>query len=419
MRAYALDPDTAGMLEPVRARSTALPSIAVLPMANLGKNREDNYFADGIVDDIIVSLANLRELLVITRTSALAIGRRQADPREVGRSLGVRYVLTGSVRRSAGRVRVSVRLHDVQTGASLWGDTTEVAPGELFELQDRIVHRIVAGIAPHVRAAELRNALRKRPDSFTAYEHTLRALEAIYSLERPEFFQARNHLDRAMDEDPKFAMPVAWAARWYSLLIGQGWSDDRQGDARRAAELATRAIELDRQNAIALATYGHVRSFLFHDCDSALIYFDRALTACPNSALAWILLSATQSYIGRADQGVRSAEHAISLSPFDQSLFYYYLFLGIGHLVRGAPEDAVKWCRMSLSENPRYTATLRILTGSLSALGRLDEARETAARLLALEPDFSLGAYRRIQPFREPEFQARYIEHLQRAGLPA
>jgi adenylate cyclase len=280
------------------------------------------------------------------------------------------------------------------------------------------VQRIVAGIAPHVRAAELRNALRKRPDSFTAYEHTLRALEALHSLERPVFLQARENLDRAMAEDPSFAMPAAWAARWYSLLIGQGWSTDRLGDAQRAAGLATRAIDLDRRNAVALATYGHVRSFLFHDCDSALIYFDRALTACPNSALAWILLSATQSYIGRADQAVRSAEHAIALSPFDHSLFYYYLFLGIAHYANGAPEEAVKWCRMSLNENPRYTATLRILCGVLSATGRIDDARATVARLLALEPDFTLAAYRRIQPFREPGFQARYMGDLQRVMTP-
>ncbi len=213
-------------------------------------------------------------------------------------------------------------------------------------------------------------------------------------------------------------MPVAWAARWYSLLIGQGWSTDRQGDAQCAAALATRAIDLDRQNAVALATYGHVRSFLFHDCESALIYFDRALTACPNSALAWILLSGTQSYIGRADQAVRSAEYAVQLSPFDQSLFYYYNFLALAHYSRGAFEDAVKWCRMSLNENPRYTATLRFLAASLSALDRLDEAREPVARLLALQPEFNLAAFRSIAPFRDPETKARYLAQLKAAGLP-
>ena len=419
VRAYALDDDVRGTPTPVRPRQGALPSIAVLPLQNLGGDPDDDYFADGIVEDIIVSLAGLRELMVIARASTMMYRGRQPDPREVGRTLGIRYVLMGSVRRSTRLIRVSTQLCDAHSGANLWGDQTEVPPGELFDVQDRIVRRIVSGIAPHIRAAELEGALRKRPDNFTAYDYTLRALAIIHSLDARTFRKAREFLERAMAEDRNFAMAAAWAARWYSLYIGQGWSTDVDADAAKAAELATRAIELDRQNALALATYGHLKSFLFHDYDSALVYFDRALAACPNSSLAWILSSATLSYVGRGEQAVRHAEHGLWLSPFDQSLFNYYMFLGLAHYANGAYEEALKWGRMSANENPLYTANLRLLAATLGALDRIDEAREVAQTLMKQEPNFSLSRYERLrQPIHDPVLKVKIIEHLRKAGLP-
>lgn len=416
--AYALDPADQPLVRHFR-HAAALPSIAVLPLQNLGGDPGEAYFAEGIVEDIIVSLASLRELLVIARGSALAFNRNQTDLRAVGRMLGVRYVLTGNVRRTPKRVRVAVQLVDAESSVNLWGDVSEGAPDDLFEMQDRIVARVVAGIAPHVRSAELQRALRKRPGSFTAYDSTLHALDCIHSLEKTTFFRAREHLDRAMAEDANFAMPVAWAARWRSLLIGQNWSDDPRRDAEQAAELAARAIDLDGQNALALATYGHVRSFLFHDYDVALGYFDRALSACPNSAVAWFLSSGTLSYVGRAAEGVRHARQALLLSPFDQSLFAFYMFLGMAHYCNGDYEEAVKAGRRSLSERPAYTANLRILTAALSALGQKAEAAEIGRRLLALEPTFNLTDYEGTRmPFRDAALRSLYKGHLREAGLP-
>ncbi|HEY0439703.1 MAG TPA: adenylate/guanylate cyclase domain-containing protein, partial [Xanthobacteraceae bacterium] len=313
VKAYALAPEVENIRVPARPRLATLPSIAVLPLINAGGNPADDYFSDGIVEDITLSLAGLRELMVISRGSTLAYRGRHPDPREVGRALGVRYVLGGSVRRSEKHMRVSVELSDATTGASLWGERAEVAPGELFDVQDRIVGRIVAGIAPNVRAAELRTAMRKRPENFTAYDCTLRALHIVNSLDKATFLQARDYLDKAMQEDPNFAMPTAWAARWHSLYVGQGWSEAPTQDAAKAVELAARAIEMDAQNALALATYGHLRSYLFRDYDTALVYFDRALAASPSHSLAWLLSSATLSYVGRSEEAVRHAEHALRL----------------------------------------------------------------------------------------------------------
>ena len=387
VRAFAIDLVSTVAVPHMRA-ADRLPSIAVLPLANIGGNPTDDYFCDGCVEDITLSLAGLRELMVISRGSTLAYRGRQADPREVGRMFGVRYILSGSLRRSERSVRVSVELCDTNTGATLWGDKSEVAPGELFDVQDRIVGRIVAGIAPNVRAAELRAAMRKKPENFNAYDHTLRALHIINTLDRGTFMQARDYLRQAMEEDPEFAMASAWAARWHSLYVGQGWSPDPREDCAHAMEFAGKAIELDGQNALGLATYGHLQSFLLHDYDSALVYFDRALAACPNHSFAWFYSSPTLSYIGRGEQAVKHMQQALRLSPLDRSLYTYYSGMNLAYYSLGAYEDAVKWGKLSASENPYYTSNLRYLAAALAALDRLDEAHEIAASLVSRDPHF-------------------------------
>jgi len=420
VRAYALDPANQDIAVPAHPRPVGkLPSIAVLPLHNIGGDPADDYFCDGCVEDITLSLAGLRELMVISRGSTLAYRGRQPDPREVGRVFGVRYVLSGSLRRSDRVVRVSVELCDASTGATLWGEKSEVAPGELFDVQDRIVGRIVAGIAPNVRAAELQAAMRKKPENFNAYDFTLRGLHIFNSLEKTTFMQARDYFQRAMEEDPEFAVPVAWAARWHSLYVGQGWSSDPEADSGTAAQLAAKAIELDGHNALALATYGHLKAFLLHDYDSALTYFDRALAACPNHSLAWMLSVSTLSYVGRTEQAIQHGHKALSLSPLDSSLFSYYSSLSLAYYAHGSYEEAVRWGKMSASENPLYTSNLRYLSAALAALDRLDEARGIAERLIRQEPGFRLSVYGlRRQPFRDRDLGAKYIEHLGKAGLP-
>jgi adenylate cyclase len=419
VRVYAVSVDAPTIVVPSRFHREKLPSIAVLPLQNLGGDSADDYFADGIVEDIIMSLAGLRELFVISRASTIKYRGQPPDPGEVGRALGARYVVFGSVRRSVRLVRVSIQACDSGTRETLWGDTVEVAPGELFDLQDHIVRKIVAGIAPNVRNSELRNAMRKQPESFTAYDYALRGIQIINSLDRQTFLKAREFLNKAIAEDEHFAMPVAWAARWHSMYVGQGWSPNPNEDAARAAQLATRAIDLDGQNALALATFGHVKSFLFHEYDGALIYLDRALAACPNHAVAWILSSATLSYIGDAEQAVTRAEHGLRLSPFDQNLFSFYMFLNLAHYAKGDFQESVKWGRMSFEENGLYTANHRVLIAGLVGLGQLEEAHEVAARMIQIEPEFRLKTYERTrQPFRHAQIKERYMQHLRTAGLP-
>lgn len=418
VRAYALDPITPPLAAPVSRVASQLPSIAVLPFWN-GGDRSNDYFAEGIVEDVVLSLASLRELLVISRGSTLFYRGRQPDPREVGRALGVRYVLSGSIGGLGKVVMVRTELCDALTGATIWGDREEISTEQLFEVQDNIVGKIVSGIAPNVRENELQRVMRKRPDSFSAYDCTLRALALICSLEKDKFEHAFDFLTKAMSEDPNFAMPVAWAARWHSLYVGQGWSRDPARDIERALRLAARAIEFDSMNALALATYGHVQSFLLHQNDTALVYFDKALSACPNFSLAWALSSATFSYIGDGREAVRRAERAVRLSPFDQQLYAYHMFMAIAHYVEGNFAEGLKWARLSISENPSYTSTLRITTVILAALNRTDEARSVGLRLLEREPEFRVSHYAEHRiPIRAPEIRQRFVEHLRRAGLP-
>jgi adenylate cyclase len=203
------------------------------------------------------------------------------------------------------------------------------------------------------------------------------------------------------------------------MCVGQGWSVDPVADRAKALEYAARAIEQDPQNALALATYGHLQSFLFHDYESALVYFDRALAACPNHSLAWFLSSPTLSYIGRGAQAIKHADQALKLSPLDRNLFTYYSSLNLAHYALGSYEEAVKWGKLSVSENPLYTANLRYLAAALAALDRLDEARDVAATIQQRDPQFRLSTFERtLQPFRDREISSRYMQHLRKSGLP-
>ncbi|MFO1024944.1 MAG: adenylate/guanylate cyclase domain-containing protein [Acetobacteraceae bacterium] len=395
------------------------PSIAVLPLENPTAGGEPDYFAAGVVEDIIVSLSGLRELRVISRSSTLSYRSGQTDVREVGRALGVGYVLSGSIRRSADVIRGSVELSDAQTGFSLWAETAEFPPDDLFKVQDRLVERVVTRIAPHIRDEELRRAMRQRPESMTAYDRTLQALHLMDYLDKDMFGAAREVLAQAMAEDPRFAMPAAWSVWWHIIWIGQGWSTDPAGDYATARTLAERAVTLDPNNALALAMMAHMHSYLRHDYDAARLLFARALGAGPGNAIVVAMNALTLAYLGRGEDAVQGATQAIRLSPLDHRLFLFHNILAWSHFAAGNPAEAAKWARASDIAAPRFTANLRILIGSLVASGAVEEAQATAARLIAHEPDFTLSRYEStLLPFQPPELRERLLTALRLAGLP-
>ncbi|WP_425046477.1 tetratricopeptide repeat protein [Primorskyibacter sp. S87] len=402
------------------ALPSRLPSVAVMPFSNLGGDAEDDYFASGVVEDIAALLSHQGDLTVISRSSTLAFARQDIDPKAIGEALSVGYLITGALRRHGQRIRVNAELLDTGSGQVVTSLKRDFHCEDMFELQDEIVEAALIHLLPGLRAAERRRVSRKRPSSFTAYDCYLRALDLMGSLERSEFDLARAHLDRAVTLDPEFPAPLAWAARWHSLNIGQGWSENPRKEAQEAAELARRAIKIDERNALALATYGHIQSYLFGDFETAIEYLDRARHADPSSSTAWLLSSITLSSLGRTDEAISAAERALRLSPFDQRLFVFFAFLGTVHYDAGHYSEAIQWLTRSQIENPRYTSVLRTLAVAHTAAGQPEEARQSVRRLLELEPDFSVATYRAAhRHYRDPKTADLFSDRLLEAGAPA
>jgi adenylate cyclase len=243
-------------------------------------------------------------------------------------------------------------------------------------------------------------------------------LDLLYPIEHKNFEQAGVLFAKAIEKEPTFAMPHAWLARWYNHRVGLGWCVSASAGSAQALDHGAQAVELDRRNGLALAICGHIKSFLFHDYDSALDYFDRALTARPSGSLGWALSSATLSYVGRAADAIQRAEHALRLSPIDQGLFYYHAVLSLAHYAAGEYLEAIKWGRVASSENPDWTSNLRYLAAALAAAYRQREAREVAEIFKARDPTFSLSQYSATRnPFRDSFQRNLHLEHLRQAGL--
>ena len=357
-------------MTPLVREITQLPTIAILPLENVTGDPVDTYLAVGIVDDVIQSLSGLREVAVIARGSTIGFAGSRADPVAAGRQLGVRYVLTGTFSRRDDAIRISTRLTDVEADRSLSASRQDGKGMEIFDLQDRIVQNIIAGVAPQIRASELRAALRKRPENLTSYDRMLRGVHLLYAVDRATSLEARRFLEDAMSEDPSFPLPAAYAAWWHCLWIGQGWSADPRVDTDKAFELASRAIALDPGHALALSAKGHLLSYLRREYEAALFFFARALEACPNHAFSWMMSSTTLSYVGRADEALSRAMHALVLSPHDQSRYLYLNRVSIAHFAAGDLAEAVRWARLCRAETPSYTANLALPGGRACAAWR-------------------------------------------------
>ena len=393
------------------------PSIAVLPFSLRAAGEDDTWFADGVIEGIIHVLSGIENLFVIGRGTCLAYADGDVDPRAVGRDLGVRYVLTGSVSRSASWLRIQTELIDATTGNIISSKRHDGAVADLFDMQDDIALDVVAAIAPAVRDHELARALRKHPDSMTSYDLVLQALDLMYRLEEELFHRARGLFQQAIAHDPAYAPAYSHSATWHSFRIGQGWSPDIQADAAEAARCALAAIERDRNDAVALAIYGQILSFTRRDYQGARYFLDHALSLGPSCHMAWSLSSTTAGWTGDGARAVEHARRALQLSPFDPFTFFTEHMLSQGYYVSGDYEQAVAWGRRAAMRNEMLTSNLRTLTASLVALGDMQEARETAQRVLAVEPGFRLERFAARSAFRR-EILEYHIPRLRAAGLP-
>lgn len=411
-------PRVAGIPERPGVVPAYRPSIAVLPFREIDIGDAGGYFGDGIAEHVVVALASLPDLFVVSRMSTARFRDSATAVRSVGQELGVRYVLSGSVRRMRERLRIVAELADSETQTVLWTDRIDGSASDLFALQDRVSERTLTTLAPHVRDAEMRRVLQKRPESLDAYDFTLRGLDLLYRLQREEFDRAREMFDRAIALESRYATPYALSALWYSIRIEQGWSVNPGDDRAAVMRCAEMALERDPFDARALALCGHLRAFQLRDYEGALALFDRALASSPNSSLAWIRSSPTYSYLGDGSEAARRARQGLKLSPLDPHLFFTHGVLGLASYSLGKFDEAAAWGQQAMSENPRFTANLRILAASLAAAGRFDEARAVAARLLEVDPGFHVVPFCDRYAFRDRGQRGTLAAHLRAAGLP-
>jgi len=394
------------------------PSIAVMPFKNLGGDPTEEYFGEGITEDIIGALAHNRSLLVIARHSTLPYRDGHADVRQIASELGVRYILDGSVRRQVEKLRISVDLIDAGQNRTIWADKFDGTVAELFEFQDRIAASVVATIEPRVYEVEAERVRGKPTDSLDAYDCVLRAFPLLYTADQSEFMAAGAFLDRAITLDPAYAQGWAHKAWWYILLIGEWRSKATARDLTMALVTAQKALQLDPTDAFALAVAAHAESFLGNRPESAIEMFERSLQLNKNSAFAWAISAITCCYLGRPEEALDRLRNAWRLSPFDPLKFFFWGVAGFAEFIAGRYEEALAWLLKARRDYPGHLAVHRNLAACFAQLGRLEEAKAAAADLLAREPSFRISVFESKYPLRRPGDRERLISGLRAAGLP-
>ncbi len=393
------------------------PSIAVLPFRNLTGEPTHDFVAEGLVEDLIEALSRVPNFFVISRLSTLAFRNQDRHPREIGNVLGVRYVLSGSVRVLGDRLRLTIELTDTQLGAALWFSKLDERFLDLFEVQDRLSEMIVRQVAPHLHAAELKRIRVKRPDSLEAYDLFLRAQENMHNSSRAVFETSEALFDAALVKDPHYAAALAWRAYWHVLRVGQGWSPDPANDATQADHFAQSAIECNSMEPMALAVHGQVASYLYKDFDLAFRRFEAALRINANAAPAWMWSAAAHAWMGNGPRAIEEINKAMALSPYDPLMYAYNAYASIAYLVDSQYERAIECALRSLRENRTYTAAHRLLVIALVLAGRENEARASARRLLELEPGLTVAGFRRRYPGSASPQADLFCDALARAGV--
>jgi adenylate cyclase len=404
--------------QPMEAPALILPnkpSIAVLPFQNLSGDPEQDYFADGMVDDIITGLSRIKWLFVIARNTTFTYKGRAVDVKQVGRELGVRYVLEGSVRRAADRVRVVGQLIDAESGAHVWAERYDRKAEDIFSLQDDVTLSVVGAIEPSLRLAEIERVKRKRSDSLDAYDLVLQAQADVYSRAPQRCAKALLLLERALALDPTYGLAHAYAAECHhSIFLRGGLQEEHRTASIRHAESA---IACGHDDASALAFAGFVIAMDKHDRASAFTAFDAALSVSPSSALTYILGSVILAFAGEAERAIEWAERGLRLSPFDLYRASAFCSVSFARFHQGRFQDAVGAARKAIQATPGFSVCHMALAAPLAKLGQLEEAKAVGTRVLELQPTFGYGRQLR-NTGAVPSFAKDFGDALCAAGLP-
>jgi adenylate cyclase len=395
------------------------PSIAVLPFQNMSGDPEQEYFADGTVEEIITALSRFKSLFVIARNSSFTYKGKAVDIKEVGRRLGVRYVLEGSVRQASGKVRITGQLIDAVTGAHLWADRFERDLTDIFALQDEVAVAVVSAIQPRLFQAEIAMATRRRPENLTAYDFYLRALQRYYLTTRDGVAEAIRLAHRALELDNRFGLATALAGLCHMQNVIRGHTVDPQFDRNEAVRLLRLAVSIDDSDPEILAMACLSSTFLLGDSESEIEMADRAVALNQNSFQAWNCRGWVHKLVGLQEEAIKSFEHGIRLSPIDPQLHRALVGIGMAFIELRRFDEAIVAAKKGQRQNPAYSAAYRCLASAFAHLGRDAEARAAAARMFEVDPAFTtISAFIARAPGLGKSGSKMLIEGLQKAGLP-
>jgi len=394
------------------------PSISVLPFQNMTGDAEQDYFVDGIVEEITTAISRLPWLFVIARNSSFTYKGRSVDVKQVARELGVRYVLEGSVRKAADRVRITGQLIDTTTGAHIWADRFNGALDDIFQLQDHVASSVVGAIEPKLRLSEIQRATRKPTESLDAYDLYLRALAQLHKYTEAGLRETITLLSQALAIDPYYTPPAALIGRCRIFQRVQGWGPLSETAVEEGLWLARRVIELSKDDPEALWMAATTLSRFAGEHDTAASIIDRSLTLNPNSAHAWMASGQVSCYRNLPDRAIEALQRAMRLSPLDPLGFLLAGALAFAYLVAGRYEDALEWADRSLRELPRYSPSVRIAVASCAQLGRIEKARYWLERLRELQPGLTIAGYKAFAVYYPSAVVAAFVEGFRKAGMP-
>jgi TolB-like protein len=394
------------------------PSLAVLPFQNMTGDAEQEYFVDGMVEEITTAIARLPWLFVIARNSAFTYKGKAIDVKQVAQELGVRYVLEGSVRKAGNRVRITGQLIDTTTGAHIWAERFDGALDDIFELQDQVASSVAGAMEPKLRQSEIERASRKPTANLTAYDLYLRALAQSYRLTEDGLAEALVLARQALVIDPSYA-PAAALVGWCRVLQRvRGWGALSDEDIAEACLLARQALEAERDDAETIRQAAWSLFALAGEVAMAAAALDRALARNPNAARAWSARGIIHALRNEPEAAIEAIERARRLSPFDRHAFGYAVNIAVAHLVARRFEQAIEWADRALHDQPRTVAGMRAKVVALAHLGRLDAAGTELSRVLAVQPKLTIAGFREHAHFMAPEVLELYVDGLRLAGLP-
>jgi adenylate cyclase len=394
------------------------PSIAVLPFTNMSGDPEQEYFVDGMVEDIITALSRFNQLFVIARNSTFTYKGRAVDVRHVAKELGVRYVLEGGVRKSGSRLRITGQLIDAATGAHLWADRFDGSLDDVFDLQDKITASVVGAIEPTMRKAEIERAHRKPVENLDAYDLYLRALSHVYAMRPDENLLGISLLDKAVEFEPTYAPALAHAAWCYEQRNTRGWPPAGADDAGNAVALARRALAAGSDDAVAVVLAGFVLVMVARDYRTGLDAVRRALERNPGSGFVNFMAGTALLFAGDPRDSLALMERAMALGPLDPSFYMYLMAAGWAQLFSGHPAEALELAERSVSLNPDWDSSYWGLIPAYVQLDRLPEARAALSKFLSLAPGVTVSGLRKLLPIRNQASLELVLDGLRRAGLP-